>query len=258
VRFRSVEKMVEEIVQVQKTYGTIQFMFKDDSFTLNRKRVKAFCHNLLDNNVSLLWECATRLDLMDDALIKLMKKAGCNRIGVGVESGDEEILKILNKKLTKDQIRQGTNILNKNNIFWTGYFMMGLPMEREEQVYHTLEFMRELRPPYAALGIYKPYPCTRLFELAAELGLVEENVPNEYFFTTNPVDYFLKDPHRRNAYIPEARLNGLIVLLEKEFDHSNKKLTNLSKRAWARQKLYLHDPKSLVVDLRRAVKWLIN
>jgi anaerobic magnesium-protoporphyrin IX monomethyl ester cyclase len=255
-RFRSVQNVIEEIIQVQKTYGTLQFMFKDDSFTLKRQRVEDFCQTISERRLRLLWECTTRLDLLDDKLVSQMKKAGCNRVGVGVESGDEEILKILNKRLTKDQIRNGTDLLNKNKVFWTGYFMMGLPMEQEFQIYKTLEFMKELRPPYAALGIYKPYPGTRLFDMAEDLGLVEANVPNDHFFQTNPVDYFFKNPQHRVANIPEDRMGELVALMEQEFERSNKKITNIIKRSLARTRLYFHDYRSFFMDLIRAVKWL--
>lgn len=256
-RFRSVDNILAEIVQVQEKFGTKQFMFKDDSFTLRRKRVENFCNELISKKIKILWESTTRLDLVDDRLVKLMKRAGCNRIGVGVESGDEEMLKIYNKRLTKDQIRNGTNILTINNIFWTGYFMMGLPMERKEQMYKTLEFMKELAPPYAAIGIYKPYPGTKLFEISEGLGLVNSDVTNEHFFCTNPVDYFLKDPHHRCAHILEDELDKITSRIEKEFERSNKKLSNVLRRGLSRQKLYLSDPKSLLIDLKRAIKWLM-
>lgn len=257
-RFRSVENVLEEIVQVQKTFGTKQFMFKDDAFTLQRKRVETFCQEILKRKISILWESATRLDLLDDPLVKLMKKAGCNRIGVGVESGDEEMLRIYNKRLTKEQIRKGTDILNRNKIFWTGYFMMGLPMEREEQICRTLEFMQELSPPYAAIGIYKPYPGTKLFELAEELNLVNADVPNDHFFHTNPVDYFFMDPHQRCAYISEQRLAELTSQLERAFERSNKSLSNIIKRGLARKRLYFNDYKSFLIDCKRAIRWLMS
>lgn len=257
-RFRSVENVLCEIEQVKETFGASQFMFKDDSFTLKRKRVEDLCQQMYKRKTKILWEATTRLDLIDDNLVKLMKRAGCNRIGVGIESGDQEMLNIYNKRLTKEQIRNGISCLNKNNIFWTGYFMMGLPMERKEQVYKTLEFMKELAPPYAAIGVYKPYPGTGLFKKAQELDLVSEDVTNEYFFHTNPVDYFLKDPQRRCAYISERDLSRLVLSMAMEFEKSNKRLSNLLRRGLSRKRLYLSDYKSFLNDIRRAIKWRLS
>ncbi len=257
-RFRSVENVLAEVREVQETFGTRQFMFKDDSFTLRRERVAGFCRQIVAKRIPMLWECTTRLDLLDDDLIGLMKQAGCNRVGVGIESGDDEMLTIYNKRLTKQRIREGVRVLEQSGIFWTGYFMMALPMEREDQILRTMEFMTELKPSYAALGVYKPYPGTKLFAMAEELGLVNPNVDNAHFFRTNPVDYFLADPHRRCAYVPEERLVQLITLMQGAFEKSNKKLSHVFERAFARRKLYLAEPKSMLVDLKRAVKWLVR
>jgi anaerobic magnesium-protoporphyrin IX monomethyl ester cyclase len=257
-RFSPVERVIQEINEVTKRFGTVQFMFKDDSFTLNRQRIVSLCEGLLGNKSRILWESTTRLDLIDEQLIRLMKRSGCNRVGVGIESGDEEILQAMNKRLTKETIRGGTELLNKMGLFWTGYFMMGLPMETEDQMLKTLQFMRELRPPYAAVGIYKPYPGTKLFNMAADLGLVESEVTNDHFFETNPVDYFLKDPRRRTINISEARLGELTRLMEREFDRSNKRPRNLFKRALTRRRLYYRSPGSFATDVLRATKWLLK
>jgi radical SAM superfamily enzyme YgiQ (UPF0313 family) len=255
-RFRSVENVLAEVREVQETFGTKQFMFKDDSFTLRRQRVADFCRQIIAKGIDMLWECTTRLDLLDNSLIGLMKQAGCNRVGVGIESGDDEMLRIYNKRLTKQQIREGVKVLQHSGIFWTGYFMMALPMEAEDQILRTLEFMTELRPSYAAIGVYKPYPGTKLFAMAAELGLVNANVENTHFFDTNPVDYFLADPRRRCVHIPEEQLTDLTTRMQEAFEKSNKRLSNVIGRAFSRRKLYLADPKSMVVDFKRAVKWL--
>jgi radical SAM superfamily enzyme YgiQ (UPF0313 family) len=257
-RFRSVENVLAEVQEVQKAFGTKQFMFKDDSFTLRRERIADFCRQIIEKRIDMLWECTTRLDLLDKNLIGLMKRAGCNRVGVGIESGDDEMLTIYNKRLTKQRIREGVRVLEQSGIFWTGYFMMALPMEREDQILRTLEFMTELKPSYAAIGVYKPYPGTKLFTLAEELGLVNPNVDNAHFFNTNPVDYFLADPHRRCAYIPEERLTQLISLMQEAFEKSNKRLSHVFGRAFSRRKLYWAEPKSMLVDLKRAVKWLVR
>ena len=257
-RFRSIDNVFDEIQLVQKTHGTFQFLFKDDSFTLSRKRVEEFCSSVSRSNVRILWESSTRLDLIDDQMVQAMKKAGCNRVSVGVESGDDEILAIMNKRLTREKIRNATSILNRNNLFWTAYFMMGLPTETETQMLNTLEFMRELRPPYAAIGIYKPYPGTKLFAIAEQHGLVSRDVTNEHFLTTNPVDYFLVNPPKRSVHISSERLDSLSSKMEKEFENWNRRFLNMARRGMARRKLYFSDPTSLLTDLVRVAKWSLG
>ncbi|MEI6135469.1 MAG: radical SAM protein [Desulfomonile sp.] len=257
-RFRSTDHVLEEIDKVQREFGTFQFMFKDDSFTLSRKRVEGFCVTVARRGFKFLWESTTRLDLIDDRLVEIMKRAGCNRVAVGIESGDDAILKLMNKKLTKDKIRFATSLLTSNGLFWTAYFMMGLPIEDETHLRATLEFMKELQPPYAAIGIYKPYPGTKLFELAENSGLVSSNVSNEHFLTNNPVDYFLTAPPKRSLYLSADRLDALANFMEKEFDKWNKSFANMARRAFSRRQLYLRHPTSLMIDLTRAAKWFRN
>ncbi len=256
-RFRSIENVINEIEIVKNKYNASQFMFKDDSFSLRRNRVEEFCRKLHEKKLDINWECTTRLDLLDDSLVKMMMSAGCNRIGVGVESGDEQMLQIYSKRLTKDQIRKGAKILNANKMFWTAYFMMGLPMESEQQIYSTIGFMKEIKPSYAAIGIYKPYPGTKLFDMAADLGLVDANVPNEHFLNTNPVDYFFKDAGKRCAYISLDKLTELTCFMEQEFEKYNKKFSKIFKRAISRYKLYLSDYKSFTTDIKRIIRWYI-
>ena len=257
-RFRSIEHVMEEIQQVQKEFGTFQFLFKDDSFTLKRERVEEFCSVIHKRGIKMLWESSTRLDLVNDAMVRNMKGAGCNRVSVGVESGSDEILEIMNKRLTREKIKGATSILNKNRLFWTAYFMMGLPTETEAQMLNTLEFMRELRPPYAAIGIYKPYPGTKLFSIAEQHGLVSSDVTNEHFLTTNPVDYFLVNPPKRSVHISSERLDSLSSNIEKEFEKWNRRFVNMARRGMARRKLYFSNPGSLLTDLVRVAKWSFN
>jgi len=258
VRFRSVEGVLTEMLRVSERFGTVQFLIKDDSFTLSRSRVETFCKSIRKGGNQLVWESTTRLDLLDDSLLEMMARSGCNRVGVGVESGDDNVLEVLGKRLTTDRIREAARLLRKHRFFWTGYFMMGLPMEREEQIMRTLAFMKELQPPYAALGIYKPYPGTKLFDLAEQMDLVSSHVTNQHFLQTNPVDYFFKDPRRRTANISYDRLVSLTAMMEKEFSVYNKKLANVLRRAKSRKALYLNQPQSLALDLFRAVRWLTH
>lgn len=257
-RFRSVENICREMSEVRDKYGTIQFMFKDDTFTLNRRRVEAFCGLIREKVGDVLWECATRLDLIDDMLIRRMKEAGCNRIGAGVESGDEEILAIFDKKLTLEQIRSGASILNGNKMFWTAYFMVGLPMEREGQIMKTVSFMKELGPGYSAVGVYKPYPGTRLFEYAKAKGLVCGDVPNDHYFRTNPVDYFFVDPRKRSLFMGQEQYDRLTRYVMDEFERYNRRSVCIFKRAFSRRKMYLRQPGNLVTDVMRAGRWFFS
>lgn len=127
VSYRSTDHILAELRFVKERYGTTQFTFKDDSFTVNRKKVEEFCDKLIREKVNITWECNTRVNLVSEPLLRLMKKAGCNFIKVGIESGSERVLKGMNKKITHEQVKQAAKLFRKVGIHWTGYFMMGVP-----------------------------------------------------------------------------------------------------------------------------------
>lgn len=256
VRFRSPENVVQEIKEVKYQYGTSQFEFKDDTFTLNKKWVIELCHRIISEKLKINWGCTTRANLIDGELVKIMKKAGCNVIKLGIETGSERILKETKKGVTFEQMKMAAKILNKVGLFWSGYFMMGLPTETEEDILKTYKFMKELNPYYAGLGVYNPFPKTELFDQAVEMGLLREDVELEHFFETNPKDYFFINPAKRTVSIPKEKFDTLSEFMMDAFHKHNTRLKNIIRRAWARRFVYLRDPKLLLSDIKKGLNWI--
>jgi len=256
VRYRSVASVMEEIRQVRRDYGTAQFAFKDDSFTVKKKHVEEICTALKREGHRIGWTCTTRVDLIDDAILKTMKSAGCNVISVGVESGSEKILADTDKGITHDQIRKAARLLNKNHIFWSGYFMIGLPEETEEDIQKTMEFIREVRPYYGGLGVYNPFPRTKLFDQGVELGLLERQRTVEHFLKTNPKDLFFLDPKRRMVHIPGDRFEKISQDASTFFHKYNTNVFNLVRRGLARRRTYFNDPALFWRDIGKALGML--
>ena len=99
-------------------YGTVQVTFKDDSFTLVRNRIEQLCDRIQQIGLKIAWECNTRVDLIDRALLKRMTAAGCNIIKVGIESGSDRILEKIDKGITLEQIRSAAKLLNDKSFRW--------------------------------------------------------------------------------------------------------------------------------------------
>jgi radical SAM superfamily enzyme YgiQ (UPF0313 family) len=182
VRFRSPENVVEEVKHVHDKYGTKLFYFVDDTFTLNKKRTKKICELLVENDLDISWICDTRVDTIDEELLRLMKKSGCVRVKIGVESGSERILKKVKKKITKKQIRDSVARIKKVGIDLTIYLMIGFPTETEEEMRETLDFARELEPTYYSLSILAPYPGTEIYDDVIRSGVTLPKEHWEYFF----------------------------------------------------------------------------
>ena len=255
VRNRSVDNVIKEIKEVKQQYGTRQFEFKDDTFTLNRKRIIQLCEGLISEKLKINWGCTTRADLIDEELIKKMKKAGCNVIKLGIETGSEKILKDTKKGVTFEQMREAAKLLNKHNLFWSGYFMVGLPTETEEDIRKTCEFMEELNPHYAGLGVYNPFPKTELFEQGIRMGLIYPKVDLDHFFKTNPKDYFFINPSKRVENIDKQKFDALVNFLMAGFHKHNTKLKNIIRRGWTRRYVYIQDPKLMLGDIKKALMW---
>lgn len=258
MNFRSLDNVIEEIKQVNRDYGTRQFAIKDDTFCVKRDHVVEFCEKLIKSQLRINWDCTTRVDRIDEELLKLMISAGCNVIKVGIETGSERILKETCKGITMEQVRQAANLFNKLNIFWSGYFMMGLPQETEEEVLQTYAFMKELNPYYAGLGIYEPFRLTQLFDLGVQLGLLYPEVEIEHFYKTRPKDYYFRDPRKRSLHISPERFEELVTFMSNAFEKHNSKFNNLLRRGWARRRAYLGDLGLLWGDCKKAFKWVLK
>jgi len=257
VRNRSVSNVIEEIKEVKQKYGTRQFEFKDDTFTLNRKRIIGLCERLISERLKINWSCTTRANILDEELIKIMKKAGCNVVKLGIETGSQRILEETKKGVTFQQMREAAELLNRHNVFWSGYFMIGLPTETEQDIRKTYKFMLELDPYYAGLGVYSPFPQTELFEQGVQMGLLYSDVELDHFFNTNPKDYFFVNSSERVVNIEKRKLDELISLLAEGFHKHNTKPGNIIRRGWARRSVYIHEPKLMLGDIKKVSKWAI-
>jgi radical SAM superfamily enzyme YgiQ (UPF0313 family) len=258
VRYRNLDNVIEEIKYVKEKYGTQQFAIKDDSFTVNRKRAVKFCELLKGEKLDINWDCTTRVNLIDDELLDSMQEAGCNTIKVGIETGSERILKEVNKGVTFEQMKKAANMLNKHGFFWSAYFMYGLPTETKEDMLKTLEFMKELNPPYAGLGLYAPMPNTQLWNQGIELGLIDSNISIDHFFETNPKDYFFRDFKKRVLNMEHEEFMRIAEYLMKEFNKHNTHWSKMLSRGWSRRKAYKKDPKLLIGDVKKAFKWALS
>ncbi|MRR35680.1 radical SAM protein, partial [bacterium] len=106
LRFRSPRAMVDEIRTIRDRYGLIYFSLRDDTFTVRKDRVIEFCRLLLEEKVHILWNCQSRVNAVDEEMLLWMRRAGCECVQYGVESGSERVLACLGKGITPAQVRR--------------------------------------------------------------------------------------------------------------------------------------------------------
>lgn len=247
IRFRSINNVLKEISELKTRYSVNNITFMDDSFTLNRNRVKDFCMALIESRINITWSCLTRVNIISDELIMLMKKAGCTKIDVGIESGNQRVLDLIKKEITLKQVQEAVKILRKNKMYWSGFFMFGFPTETEEDIFDTLDFLKQTNPDWANISIFTPYPKTELYELSVEKGMI-----------TDPPDYTLyshQNPNLRfTDKIPQDRFYSLAKHVLKEIHKHNSSCKSLIKRALTRK--YHKNPRLLLHDARKVMTWL--
>lgn len=163
-RRRSVESVVHEIKELIKKYHAKEVSFFDDLFTANSGWLRDFCHKLIHERIAIRWKCLSRVDTVDYELLMLMKNAGCWLICYGIESGDEETLKTINKKVDLKIAESACFDTRRAGIKTFHFYMIGNEGETHERFLNTIKFAKKTRPDFYQLGIVTPFPGSALYE----------------------------------------------------------------------------------------------
>lgn len=164
IRSRSIDNVVREIILLHEKYGIKEIHIEDDNFTFNINFAKDFCNRLVDLKLPLTYSCPNgiRLDRIDEELLQLMKKAGFYNIYVGIESGSPKILKHMKKGLQLSEITKKINLIKKNGLEASGYFMLGYPQETLGDMRMTIEFAHSLNLDWAQFATFIPIPGSEI------------------------------------------------------------------------------------------------
>jgi anaerobic magnesium-protoporphyrin IX monomethyl ester cyclase len=140
--YRSVDDVISEIKFMINNLETRGVYFREDNFTINRSRVIDFCKKVKQLNI--MWLCESRVDTLDEELIKTMAKSGCKGIWFGIESTDDNVLKKIGKGITKEQIKRTIDLCEDNNITTGGGFMLGFPFDDKESILRNYRESKKL------------------------------------------------------------------------------------------------------------------
>lgn len=164
-RAQSAERVVAEMEYLHKQFGVREIAFYDDSFTIDKKRVHAMCNLVINKKLKIAWTCETRVNLVDKELLKHMKQAGCYAIAYGIETAAPEIMKVIQKDITLEQVEQAVKAHHEIGLQVVGYFMLGSPGETPETIMQTVNFARKLKVDFAQFSITTPFPATELYDI---------------------------------------------------------------------------------------------
>jgi len=183
IRKRSPEDVIEEIRHIRDTLGISMIAFMDDTFTLMPGWVETFCNLLIEEDMHIEWGCTARVDRIDSDLIRLMKRAGCETLFIGVESGDQEILDRIKKGTKIDQIKTVFSTARDFGMRTIASIALGLPGETKETAKKSIAFVKKLHASYALFSVATPYPGTEFYNNVRENGNLLQNWSNFDLFS---------------------------------------------------------------------------
>ena len=177
-RVRSPENVVGEIEYLAKNFGVRQVDVLDDNFTLDMARTDKICDLLIEKKVKVLinLQNGVRADRLTRDLVFKLKKAGVYKAGIGIESGDPQIIKNIKKSLDLEQVKRAINWFREAGIIIYGFFIFGHPGEDEEKMQRTIDFAIEANPHIANFVGSVPLPGTELYDIIEKEGKFTKSV----------------------------------------------------------------------------------
>ncbi len=167
LRIRSTENIIAEIQYDMERFGVRDFFFWAETFVVDRQHVAELCQAMLDASLGISWTCNSRIDIVDEELLKLMARAGCWMISYGIESADQQVLDAVRKGTRVEQAAVAVSLARAAGIKTAGHFIFGLPGDTEEAMRKTLKLARSLKLDVAQFYSAVPFPGSRLYERGA-------------------------------------------------------------------------------------------
>lgn len=209
-RMRSPANVLTEIELLVGRYNVKQIDVLDDNFTLYIPRAEKIFDEVIKRKIKVLFnfQNGIRADRLTPKLVKKMKKAGVYKVGIGIESGDPEIQKIIKKSLSLDKVNRAVRILRKSGIIVVGFFMIGIPGENNMAIQKTIDFAIKVDPHIANFSMVVPLPQTEMYEIIKRDGKFlhkAEFGSNTGFYTDNfSFEYGEVNPNLIKKYAAKA------------------------------------------------------
>ena len=167
----SAEKIIENLKLLKERYKIDGFQVDDDEFDINWERVLGLCRLLRSNAMRLKWSHFSRINILNEDVIREEAACGLRLIEFGVESGSARMLKFLNKGQTVEQVIKAYAVCRKLRVKTSALFMVGLPTEDGCDLKDTVKLIKRLNPHLTICTIFKPYPGTELFDYCIDKGI---------------------------------------------------------------------------------------
>lgn len=177
-RMRSVDNVLKELEYLHKKYKPEVFNFEDDLFGLFPLWIQEFCDKNSEK-IGVPFMANMRPETVTSEVSKALKKGRCKSLRIGIESGDEQLRKmVLKRYMPNERIIEAFDYLNRDGVQTYSFNMVGIPHETAEQRKATIDLNRRIKPTFLQVSIFQPYPGTELRDIALEAGWVsDEKIP---------------------------------------------------------------------------------
>ncbi|UCG07649.1 MAG: radical SAM protein [Desulfobacterales bacterium] len=223
LRHHSIDYVLNEIETCMTQHGIKDFLFWEEIFTLDKAFGMGLCDEIMRRDLDISWATTTRADQVNEEILMKMKDAGCELLGLGIESCSQKILDNVQKHETVDQIKQAVALCKKVGMPTMGHFIFGLPGETEETAQETINFLASSGIDYMQCYCAVPYPKTPLGDMAKEKGWLVAERWSDYDFggrsvmdigavSPDDVDRYRKTAFRKFYMRPKFILRQLKVI----------------------------------------------
>lgn len=221
VQYKTPARVVQEIELVREL-GAEGIIFRDQTFSLNKKHAEEFCTLLARRDLGMEWSCETRVDLVNETMLRKMRASGCRVIEYGMETGDPHLLETVGKPgANMEDLRTAIRLTRHAGLFARVHIIVGLPGETWETIQRTLDALYELRVDNADFNVITAYPGTGLHKWAEERG---------YVVARSWSDFTGIDPTMRTEHMTVEDLKNAQLYLDWAFRRRAPFMTRWSRR----------------------------
>ncbi len=207
-RFRPVKDVIAEVKYVAEEFGIRNFKFQDDTLTLNQERFMEFVRGMKELNSQfgneLVWRCyGARVDTVNEDMLSAMYNAGCREVDFGIETGDQDVLDLMNKGVNIEQSIRAIQLANSVGLETRAFMMVGLPGTTKKTAKRDIAFIERAKPGAINLAIYTPYPGSAVWKDPRKYGVTILEKPEGYHdlgvFDSYNMHWHSRDPNKKNG-----------------------------------------------------------
>jgi radical SAM superfamily enzyme YgiQ (UPF0313 family) len=176
IRSTSAKRLYEHVKYLYDNFGIDYIRFADDLFTIKKEKVIEFCELVIKNKLPIRFRIQARVDTVDEEMVKMLKKAGCDLIEYGAESGSNKVLFAVGKNITVDKIKDAVELTKKVGIDVKYFLIVGLLEEGPNETWETFELIKDTKPDWIGINALTIYPGTCVYDIAKKEGLINDEL----------------------------------------------------------------------------------